>query len=92
MLFGTYDLFRADLNNATLADHAEATSHAMQDAWVAFAARGPAGLEKMGWPRYTGNEQQDQVEFFGGDDVPMRTGNTRALEKACPVHAAELGE
>lgn len=87
MLFGTWDQFGPELNDAGVAARAEATSHAMQDAWVAFAAHG-VGLEKMGWPRYTGG--RDQVEIFGGDNTAMRVGDTTSMEGSCPKVAAEL--
>ncbi|KAM7184963.1 alpha/beta-hydrolase [Naviculisporaceae sp. PSN 640] len=89
MLFGTWDEFRSELNTPEEAALAEATSNAMQDAWVAFAAHGAAGLERMGWPRYTGGA--NQVEFFGGDDTPMRVGDTTAMEETCPKVAEMLG-
>ncbi|KAM5349006.1 hypothetical protein ACJ41O_008829 [Fusarium nematophilum] len=47
MIFGTHRLFRG--NSIPLEYE---TSHAMQDAWLAFAADGPAGLESTGWPVY----------------------------------------
>jgi cholinesterase len=44
MLMGTHPNFRG---NSTPFEYA--TSHAMQDAWVAFAKDGTQGLESTGW-------------------------------------------
>lgn len=63
LLFGTFDNFRGQgpaLENAT--------SVAMQDAWLAFAKNGGKGLESTGWNSYR-LEQGDVREFGAG--VPV---------------------
>ncbi|ETN47079.1 uncharacterized protein HMPREF1541_01269 [Cyphellophora europaea CBS 101466] len=48
LIFGTHPDFRGP---STAFEYE--TSHAMQDAWVAFAAGGAKGLESTGWKTYT---------------------------------------
>ena len=58
MIFGTYDDYRADMNNETMEKQAQNISHAMQDAWLAFITNGAKGLEETGCPRYTNGSGQ----------------------------------
>ena len=75
MLFGTYDNFRGigpALENET--------SAAMQDAWVAFANGGSAGLENTGWQPYQvgGNT----VREFGAG-IAVQDSSLSTLEAQC---------
>jgi len=89
MIFGTYDDYRADMNNATMEKRAEAISHAMQDAWLAFMTGGAKGLEATGWPRYTG-AATGQVRMFGVNGTAVETGSTAGEDEMCPKVAETL--
>lgn len=87
MIFGTYDDYRAEMNNGTMQRDAEGISHAMQDAWLAFMTDGARGLEETGWPRYTNGS--GQMRMFGVNDTAVETGSTEAEDALCPK-VAEL--
>ena len=62
MLLGTHPNFRG---NSTPFEYA--TSHAMQDAWVAFAKDVTQGLDSTGWSEYECIREATEREF--GDEV-----------------------
>ncbi|KAM5370897.1 hypothetical protein ACJZ2D_008330 [Fusarium nematophilum] len=72
MIFGTHRLFRG--NSIPLEYE---TSHAMQDAWLAFAADGPAGLESTGWPVY---DEGGRDALIFGHGTAVYAGNISSLE------------
>lgn len=79
MLFGTYSIFPETSTESPPPDKKleVATSHAMQDDWVALAALGEAGLEGRGWPEYR-DVQTGLVRSYGvaaSDDVEDPSGN-----------------
>ena len=76
MLFGTHPNFRGE---STAFEYA--TSHAMQDAWVAFASSGTKGLESTGWEEYDAIGEVKVREF--GDEVPAKDVSLSALENKC---------
>lgn len=76
MLFGTHPNFRG---NSTPFEYA--TSHAMQDAWVAFARDGTQGLESTGWSEYKFIGEAIVREF--GDEVPGKDVSLSGLEGKC---------
>lgn len=84
MLFGTHPNFRGEST-----EFEYATSHAMQDAWVAFARDGTKGLESTGWSEYDTIGEATVREF--GDEVPAKDVSISALEDKCngAVPAAE---
>jgi cholinesterase len=76
MLMGTHPNFRG---NSTPFEYA--TSHAMQDAWVAFAKDGTQGLESTGWSEYDTIGEATVREF--GDEVPEQDISLAGLEGKC---------
>jgi len=76
MLFGTHPNFRGE---STAFEYA--TSHAMQDAWVAFAKHGTKGLESTGWSEYDHIGEATVREF--GDEVPEKDVSLSGLEGKC---------
>lgn len=76
MLFGTHPNFRGEST-----EFEYATSHAMQDAWVAFARDGTRGLESTGWSEYDTIGEATVREF--GDDVPVKDISLSGLEGKC---------
>ena len=89
MIFGTYDDYRAEMNNGTMEKVAQDISHAMQDAWLAFITDGAKGLEETGWPRYTG-AKAGQVRMFGVNNTAVVTGSTADEDSLCPKVAETL--
>lgn len=89
MIFGTYDDYRADMNNGTMEKAAQNISHAMQDAWLAFMTAGARGLEERGWPRYTG-AMTGQIRMFGVNDTAVMTGSAADEDALCPKVAETL--
>lgn len=90
LIFGTDSLFRG-----LSTPEEEAVSEAMQDAWVALAKGGQAGLEATGWPRY--NLDTRLVREFGQFEngtttedgrVPLssvvRDVSLKSMEEMCP--------
>lgn len=59
-----------------------ALSEFMQDAWVAFAREGGAGLEAMGWPRYDNSTAEGLIMQLGNRDV-AHTETADWLEQRC---------
>ena len=57
------------------------TSVAMQDAWVAFARDGTAGLQGTGWGEYDMLGEGDVREF--GNGVAVQNASLSALEARC---------
>lgn len=76
MLFGTHPNFRGEST-----DLEYETSHAMQDAWVAFARDGVQGLEGVGWSEYETIGEATVREF--GDDVAAKDVSLSELEGKC---------
>jgi cholinesterase len=76
MLFGTHPDFRGE---STVFEYE--TSHAMQDAWVAFGRDGTKGLESTGWSEYDSIGEATVREF--GDDVPAKDVSIAGLEGKC---------
>lgn len=94
LLFGTWDNFRSELNSPETRKLAEETSHAMQDAWVAFAKDGAKGLEATRWPRYTDGgslTKKDVRVFAAAPGIPVSDENEGKMEGSCPERAEELG-
>ncbi|KAK4671792.1 hypothetical protein QC764_608760 [Podospora pseudoanserina] len=90
LIFGTHSLLRG-----LSTPEEEAVSEAMQDAWVALAKGGQAGLEATGWPRY--NLDTRLVREFGQFEngtttedgrVPLssvvRDVSLKNMEEMCP--------
>lgn len=61
MLFGTHPNYRGP---STPLEYA--TSHAMQDAWVAFASDPVTGLKSQDWPVYEKLGAKEVREFGAG--------------------------
>jgi carboxylesterase type B len=76
MLFGTHPNFRGESTEAEYA-----TSHVMQDSWVAFAKGGPQGLEGTGWEKYAVEEAN--VREFGAGGVPVQDVGLAAMVAKC---------
>lgn len=76
MLFGTHPNFRGESTELEYA-----TSHAMQDAWTAFARDGTHGLESTGWSEYDSVGEGAVRDF--GDDVPAKDISLSGLEGKC---------
>ncbi|KAK3319129.1 Alpha/Beta hydrolase protein [Apodospora peruviana] len=87
MIFGTFDNFRSQDDLTENGRHAAATSRAMQDAWLAFATSGSAGMSAVDWSRYVpgGN-----VRIFGYDDVPAMSGSLKSTEQLCSRTSNDL--
>lgn len=79
MLFGTHPLYRG---NSTAFEYA--TSAAMQDAWVALVAGGPAAMDAQNWPVYQGLDDA-RVREFGKAGVVATDVGVGAEEAACPA-------
>jgi cholinesterase len=77
MLFGTHPNFRGESTEAEYA-----TSHAMQDSWLAFAKDGPKGLERTGWKEYTSVDEAT-VRVFGADGVPAQDISLAEMVAKC---------
>ncbi|KAH7024812.1 acetylcholinesterase [Microdochium trichocladiopsis] len=77
LLFGTHANYRG---NSTELEWE--TSHAMQDAWLAFARDGVEGLAAVDWPVWDNSTGGGVVRVFG-DGVPAKTGAPDDLEKGC---------
>jgi hypothetical protein len=77
VLFGTHSEFRGP---STPLEYA--TSHAMQDDWVAFVSRGGEGISARDWPVYSPGPSGLVREF--GRDVAAQTSNTLDWESQCP--------
>jgi cholinesterase len=77
MLFGTHPNFRGESTEAEYA-----TSHAMQDSWLAFAKDGPKGLEGTGWMEYT-SVNESSVREFGAGGVPAQDISLAELVSKC---------
>ena len=77
MLFGTHPDFRGP---STQAEYA--TSHAMQDAWLAFAKDPFSGLQGQDWQAY---EQfgSNEVREFGAGTVAAQDTSLAQLESRC---------
>lgn len=76
MLFGTHPNFRGESTELEYE-----TSHAMQDAWVAFARDGVEGLEATGWSAYESLGEATVREF--GDGVAAQDVSIADLEAKC---------
>lgn len=76
MLFGTHPNFRGESTELEYE-----TSHAMQDAWVAFARDGVQGLEIVGWSEYKKVGDANVREF--GDGVEAKDVSIAGLEGKC---------
>jgi cholinesterase len=76
MLFGTHPDFRGE---STAFEYA--TSHAMQDAWVAFSRDGTQGLESNDWKEYDTIGEATVREF--GNEVPAKDISLSGLEGKC---------
>lgn len=101
LLFGTYDVFPETSTSSPPPDEKleVATSHAIQDDWVAVAANGVSGLEMRGWPEYrdvesglvrsygvanpNANANANGGSGLGG--VPAGVADARAIEGLCPA-------
>ena len=79
LIFGTHPNYRGEST-----EFEKETSVAMQDAWVAFAAGGTAGLEATGWPLYE-ELGDDAVRNFGNATTGEAVGNVAMgwSENAC---------
>jgi cholinesterase len=79
LIFGTASNYRGQ---STAFENA--TSVAMQDAWVAFAAAGIEGLEATGWMRYA-QQSEAAVRNFGNATTGEAVGNINMSwsEAAC---------
>ncbi|KAK1777141.1 Alpha/Beta hydrolase protein [Copromyces sp. CBS 386.78] len=97
LIFGTYGIFPETSTSSPPADQKleVATSHAMQNDWVAIAAHGASGLEMRGWPEYR-DVESGLVRTYGvaanapgGDEglggVPAGVADARAIEALCPA-------
>lgn len=76
MLFGTHPNFRGESTELEYE-----TSHAMQDAWVAFAREGVRGLQGEGWKEYEAVGEGTVREF--GDGVAAKDVSIAELEGKC---------
>ncbi|KAL1587289.1 hypothetical protein WHR41_04432 [Cladosporium halotolerans] len=76
MLFGTHPNFRGESTELEYE-----TSHAMQDAWVAFAREGVRGLQSEGWKEYEAVGEATVREF--GDGVAAKDVSIAGLEGKC---------
>ncbi|EME77645.1 uncharacterized protein MYCFIDRAFT_108978, partial [Pseudocercospora fijiensis CIRAD86] len=76
MLFGTHPNFRG---NSTKLQYE--TSHAMQDAWVAFARDPGRGLEREDWKSYDDLGEGSVRDF--GDGVAVRNVSVAGIEGEC---------
>ena len=76
LVFGTHSLYRG---NSTPLEYA--TSHAMQDAWLAFVATAGEKPSIEGWDAWDKVDGGRVVEF--GRDVPARLVDTTKKEKGC---------
>jgi len=76
LVFGTHNLYR---DNSTELEFA--TSHAMQDAWLAFVATAGKNPSIEGWDALDNMDGGRVVEF--GNGVPARLIDTTEMEKAC---------
>ncbi|KAK0654216.1 Acetylcholinesterase [Lasiodiplodia hormozganensis] len=75
-LFGTASDFRGE--STAFEDE---VSHAMQDAWVAFAKNPKKGLRDLDWPEYKG--LGGDVRQFAVGDVVAQTGDVVSFEEEC---------
>ncbi|KAK9413511.1 putative Carboxylic ester hydrolase [Seiridium unicorne] len=76
MVFGTHPNYRG---NSTEFEYA--TSHAMQDAWVAFAKGGADAMAEMGWPIYEPGTVTAQE--IGTEPYPMQLQSLADAEAMC---------
>jgi carboxylesterase type B len=76
MLFGTHPDYRG---NSTALEYA--TSHAMQDAWLALVATAGKAMPVDGWDAWDEVDGGQVVEF--GNGVPARLVDTSELEETC---------
>ncbi|KAK0657770.1 Alpha/Beta hydrolase protein [Cercophora newfieldiana] len=76
LVFGTHPLYRG---NSTELEYA--TSHAMQDAWLAFVATAGRKPSVEGWDAWDEVVGGRVVEF--GNGVPARLIDTAKMEKDC---------
>lgn len=76
LVFGTHNLYRG---NSTELEFA--TSHAMQDAWLAFVATAGKTSSIEGWDAWDEVDGGRVVEF--GNGVPARLIDTTEMDKAC---------
>jgi carboxylesterase type B len=79
-IFGTHANFRG---NSTFFQYE--VSHAMQDAYLAFASDPVEGLDGVNWPAYEG--EGGDVRIFAEGGVVAQTGTIVDIEDQC----AELG-
>ncbi|KAM5366838.1 hypothetical protein ACJZ2D_010290 [Fusarium nematophilum] len=77
LLMGTHGNFRGKSTRDE-----RALSEFMQDAWVAFARDGGAGLEAVGWPRYDNSTAEGLILQLGNGDV-AHTETADWLEQRC---------
>ena len=84
MLFGTHPNFRG---NSSQFEYA--TSHAMQDAWVAFAKDPTRGLQKEKWKPYESLGEGTVKEFGAG--VAAKDVSLAGTEGECAALAAATG-
>ena len=77
MLFGTHPNFRGESTEAEYA-----TSHVMQDSWLAFAKDGPSGLEGAGWEEYSAVDEAS-VREFGAGGVPAQDTSLAEMVGMC---------
>jgi len=77
MLFGTHPNFRGESTEAEYA-----TSHAMQDAWLAFAKDGSSGLEGTGWDEYDAVGEASARQF-GAGGVPAQDVSLAQMVGKC---------
>ncbi|KAH8646761.1 acetylcholinesterase [Xylariales sp. PMI_506] len=78
LLFGTHSLFR---NPSTALENA--TSVAMQDAWLGLVAGGEAGMAAQGWPVYDVNDG-GLVRGFAAGGLAAQTTTVTDWEALCP--------
>lgn len=76
MLFGTHPNFRGESTELEYE-----TSHAMQDAWIAFAKDDTKGLDATGWSEYETIGDSNVREF--GDGVVVKDVSIAELEGKC---------
>lgn len=80
---GTHPNFRGP---STTAEYA--TSAAFQDAYVAFARDGAAGLEEVGWQQYA-TLGSGEVRAFGRDEIAAQDWSIASRESLCAGSAPQ---
>ena len=80
MLFGTHPNYRGESSRLEWA-----TSHAMQDAWLAFAKDPERGLQQQGWKTYGALGERSVRKF--GDGRPAKDVSLKEMEALCDGNA-----